>query len=135
MRNYAPLAVLLVAVAGCKPKLEDQIVGSWGGPNNATITIAKDKTWTSKMTMGRVPIDVKGGWTVAGDAATLTPSMVNGQPAAQVVEMAKAMGVSKAQFDALGQFLAGTDYTLGADGKTLTPKAAGRGQGVVLTKK
>ncbi|MGV3616582.1 MAG: hypothetical protein ACO1SV_14735 [Fimbriimonas sp.] len=140
MRKLVPLAALVVVVAvGCKPKLEDQVVGSWSGPNNSTVVVAKEKTWTSDIPAGGMTLKIKGDWTVNGDSITMTPKTVNDQPAAQVAkqmtDMGKKMGLPKAQLDQMNDLVKADDFKLSDDGKTLTLKNPRQGQAVTLTKK
>jgi hypothetical protein len=64
---------------------------------------------------------------------------VAGQPAAQAakqaLDMAKAMKLPQAQLDQIGEISSVKDFTLSADGKTLTRKNAPAGGVVTLTKK
>ncbi len=137
MRNRVlPLAgLLLFAAVGCKPKLEDQVVGTWSGPNNSSVTINQDKTWTSDIPAGPVTLKTKGDWVVNGDAVTLTPKTVNDRPVAEVVkqiqDVAKRMGQNAGP---LADLAKPDDFTVSSDGKTLTLKNPKNGP-MTLTKK
>jgi hypothetical protein len=140
MRKLAPLAALLiVAAVGCKPKLEDQVVGSWSGPNNSSVTVNKDKSWTSDIPAGGMTLRITGTWAGSGDTVTMTPQTVNDQPAAQVAkqmtDMGKKMGLPKAQLDQMNDLVSADDFKLSDDGKTLTLKNPRQGKAVTLTKK
>lgn len=141
MRKFAPLAALvLVAAVGCKPKVEDQVVGTWTGPQNTNVIITKEKTWSSDIPAGPMTLKMEGSWTVNGDGINMKPEKVNGQPAAvvlqQITDMAKRMNAPKAQIDQANDLMKADDFTLSGDGKTLTLKNPRAGQqAVTLTKK
>jgi hypothetical protein len=140
MRNFLPVATLaLLAVAGCKPKPEDQIPGTWTGPNNFNVTFTKDKSWTSDLAAGAMTAKMTGTWSASGNTITVTPTTLNGQPAAQVAkqlaDVGRRMGLPKDKADALVSIVTPDDFTLSDDGKTLTKKNPKKGQEMTLTKK
>jgi hypothetical protein len=140
MRNFLPVATLaLLAVAGCKPKPEDQIPGTWTSANNFNVTFTKDKSWTSDMAAGVMTAKMTGTWSASGNTITITPTTLNGQSAAQVAKQlagaARQRGLSKDQTDALVNVVSPDDFTLSDDGKTLTKKNPKKGQEMTLTKK
>lgn len=134
MHKFVPLAALaLVAVAGCKPKPEDQVVGSWSGMGNGTVTINKDKTWSASVPAAGMTADIKGNWTITGNTLNMKTETVNGQPVKALIDQIAKMMPKEAP--KVAEQLQGFDVQLSEDGKSLTSAKGGpNGSNLTLTK-
>lgn len=137
MRRIALLSLTAFAIAGCQAPIEERLAGNWSGPQNSTVTIAKDKKWNSTINAGMTALKTEGTWSASGDTVTMTPVTINGQPAAalvdQITKMGKAMGAKEKDLANIKQLGAPDDFTLSSDGKTLTLKNPKNGP-MTLTK-
>lgn len=134
MRKFVPFAALvLVAAAGCKPKPEDQVVGTWSGMGNGTVSINKDKTWTSEMPAGGMTAKVNGKWSITGNTLDMKIDTVNGQPVQTIIDQISKMMPKDAP--KIAEQMKGFKLDLTEDGKSLGSKTPGPGgQTLTLTK-
>jgi hypothetical protein len=137
MRKFVPLtaaALVAVAAVGCKPKPEDQVVGTWSGMGSGSVTINKDKTWTANMpTAPGMPGDIKGSWTIEGNTLNMKFDTIGGQPVQTIVDLVKKMSPKDAP--KADELLKGLQVQLSEDGKSLASSNAGpNGSKLTLTK-
>lgn len=134
MRKFVPFAALvLVAAAGCKPKPEDQVVGTWSGMGNGTVTINKDKSWSANMPAGGMTANVKGNWTITGNTLNMKVNTVNDQPVQTLIDQISKIMPKEAP--KVAEQLRGFDVQLSEDGKSLTSaQGAPNGSKLTLTK-
>ncbi len=126
-RAFLLLPLLLVA---CKGGRDRDVVGRWTLPSGVAYEIDTAKTF--KVATGRIA--ASGTWSLDGDKVSLTQTVVNGKPIADLkaslqAQRAKMPANLQGMIDRMG---APETYVLSADGKSLTKQEGGRA--VTLTK-
>lgn len=142
------LVPTMLLVSGCKPSVEDQIVGTWkvtsatlspevdkglmagqlkSALNSATLSFSKEPK-TFSLNMAGAPME--GDYTISGNTITLNTTKVGGQTLDQVKQLMKTMK-QDAVADSLGK---PWPFTLSEDGKTLSSTAEGGFAATTLSK-
>jgi len=98
-----------------------------------TMNVKADKTWTSELPVLNQKIAFTGTWSLTGDTVNLAPKTLAGKTVEEIrASAAKMPAAMKSQVE---EMVKADDFTLSADGKTLTLKDPKPGKPVLTFNK